>query len=211
MHLPECGCCCDYGRECCAECRSGNADHLGERGGCKRISPAVSPQACRSAPAALADGSSAPLLSMTGGAPQEKPLTFIREDKCPEFDYSGLPEQTVATLHLAENGYLHARNWPKRVSFTWVTTLHWHTMSCAELSHNATTRSTATVERTVSVHGACTLASPKTAPTGCCKSPHCWLTAAPGSRPFWKACRPPCCTRGKTQRPAGAGGEGQER
>lgn len=71
--------------------------------------PAVSPQACGSAPAALADGSSAPLLSMTGGAPQEKPLTFIREDKCPEFDYSGLPEQTVATLHLAENGYLHGK------------------------------------------------------------------------------------------------------
>ena len=71
--------------------------------------PAVSPQAYGSAPAALADGSSAPLLSMTGGAPQEKPLTFIREDKCPEFDYSGLPEQTVATLHLAENGYLHGK------------------------------------------------------------------------------------------------------
>ena len=71
--------------------------------------PAVSPQACGSAPAALADGSSAPLLSMTGGASQEKPLTFIREDKCPEFDYSGLPEQTVATLHLAENGYLHGK------------------------------------------------------------------------------------------------------
>ena len=71
--------------------------------------PAVSPQACGSAPAASAGGSSAPLLSMTGGAPQEKPLTFIREDKCPEFDYSGLPEQTVATLHLAENGYLHGK------------------------------------------------------------------------------------------------------
>lgn len=71
--------------------------------------PATSLQNCESAPAALADGSSAPLLSMTGGAPQEKPLTFIREDKCPEFDYSGLPEQTVATLHLAENGYLHGK------------------------------------------------------------------------------------------------------
>ena len=71
--------------------------------------PAVSPQACGSAPAASAGGSSAPLLSMTGGAPQEKPLTFIRKDKCPEFDYSGLPEQTVATLHLAENGYLHGK------------------------------------------------------------------------------------------------------
>ena len=71
--------------------------------------PATSLQNCESVPAASAGGSSAPFLSMTGGAPQEKPLTFIREDKCPEFDYSGLPEQTVATLHLAENGYLHGK------------------------------------------------------------------------------------------------------
>lgn len=71
--------------------------------------PATSLQNCGSAPAASADGSSAPLLSMTGGAPQDKPLTFIQKDKCPEFDYSGLPEQTVATLHLAENGYLHGK------------------------------------------------------------------------------------------------------
>ena len=71
--------------------------------------PATSLKNCESVPAASAGGSSAPLLSMTGGAPQEKPLTFIREDKCPEFDYSGLPEQTVATLHLAENGYLHGK------------------------------------------------------------------------------------------------------
>lgn len=71
--------------------------------------PATSLQNCESVPAASAGGSSAPLLSMTGGAPQEKPLTFIREDKCPEFDYSGLPEQTVATLHLAENGYVHGK------------------------------------------------------------------------------------------------------
>lgn len=58
----------------------------------------------------------APLSNGTGSmtepvhsAPQDKPLTFIREDKCPGFDYSGLPEQTVATLHLAENGYLHGK------------------------------------------------------------------------------------------------------
>lgn len=67
--------------------------------------PATSLQNCGSAPAALADGSSV----STTGAMQDKPLTFIREDKCPEFDYSGLPEQTVATLHLAENGYLHGK------------------------------------------------------------------------------------------------------
>ena len=44
---PECGYCCDYGRECCPDCHSGNADHLGERGGCKRIDPRDIP--CRTA------------------------------------------------------------------------------------------------------------------------------------------------------------------
>lgn len=67
--------------------------------------PATSLQNCESAPAASADGFSV----STAGAMQDKPLTFIREDKCPGFDYSGLPEQTVATLHLAENGYLHGK------------------------------------------------------------------------------------------------------
>lgn len=68
--------------------------------------PVASPQTCESAPAASAEDSSASLLST---APQEKPITFIQKDKCPEFDYSGLPEQTVATLHLAESGYLHGK------------------------------------------------------------------------------------------------------
>lgn len=68
--------------------------------------PAASPQTCESAPAASAEDSSASLLST---APQDKPLTFIQQDKCPEFDYSDLPEQTVATLHLAESGYLHGK------------------------------------------------------------------------------------------------------
>lgn len=66
---------------------------------------ATSLQNCESAPAASAGGSSV----STTGAMQDKPLIFIREDKCPGFDYSGLPEQTVATLHLAENGYLHGK------------------------------------------------------------------------------------------------------
>ena len=33
---PEHGCCCDYGRPCC-RVAGGNIDHLGERGGCRRI------------------------------------------------------------------------------------------------------------------------------------------------------------------------------
>lgn len=68
--------------------------------------PVASPQSCESGPAASAEASSASLLST---APQDKPLTFIQQDKCPEFDYSDLPEQTVATLHLAESGYLHGK------------------------------------------------------------------------------------------------------
>ena len=76
--------------------------------------PATSLQNCGSAPAALADGSYAPLLSMTGGAPQEKPLTFIREDKCPEFDYSGLTDQTVEDLHFAEDEYSHGKQMAER-------------------------------------------------------------------------------------------------
>lgn len=68
--------------------------------------PAASPQSCESGHAASAEASSASLLST---APQDKPLTFIQQDKCPEFDYSDLPEQTVATLHLAESGYLHGK------------------------------------------------------------------------------------------------------
>ena len=68
--------------------------------------PAASPQTCASALCASVEASSASLLST---APQDKPLTFIQQDKCPEFDYSDLPEQTVATLHLAESGYLHGK------------------------------------------------------------------------------------------------------
>lgn len=76
---PECGCCCDYGRECCSDCHSGNADHLGERGGCKRIDPATSLQNYESALAASAGGSSAPIPS------------------APSFDF-GADEQTNALL-----------------------------------------------------------------------------------------------------------------
>ena len=88
--------------------------------------PATSLQNCESGPAVLAEsfsageavaGTSSPILTNPANAktppasdaPQDKPLTFLREDKCPGFDYSGLPEQTVATLHLAENGYLHGK------------------------------------------------------------------------------------------------------
>lgn len=63
----------------------------------------------------------APLSNETGSmtepvhsAPQDKPLTFLREDKCPEFDYSGLPEQAVENLHFAEDEYRHGKKLAER-------------------------------------------------------------------------------------------------
>lgn len=68
------------------------------------------PQHCESAPAASAGGSSV----STAGTMQDKPLTFIREDKCPAFDYSGLPEQAVENLHFAEDEYRHGKQMAER-------------------------------------------------------------------------------------------------
>ena len=45
---------------------------------------------------------------------QEKPLTFIREDKCPAFDYSGLTDQIVEDLHFAEDEYRHGKQMAER-------------------------------------------------------------------------------------------------
>ena len=72
--------------------------------------PATSLQNCESAPAASAGDSSV----STAGAMQDKPLTFIREDKCPAFDYSGLTDQTVEDLHFAENEYRHGKQMAER-------------------------------------------------------------------------------------------------
>ena len=72
--------------------------------------PATSLQNCESAPAASAGGSSV----STAGAMQDKPLTFIREDKCPAFDYSGLTDQAVEDLHFAEDEYRHGKQMAER-------------------------------------------------------------------------------------------------
>lgn len=72
--------------------------------------PATSLQNCESAPAASAGGSSV----STAGAMQDKPLTFLRADKCPEFDYSGLTDQTVEDLHFAEDEYRHGKQMAER-------------------------------------------------------------------------------------------------
>lgn len=72
--------------------------------------PATSLQNCELGPAASAGGSSV----STAGAMQDKPLTFIREDKCPAFDYSGLTDQTVEDLHFAEDEYRHGKQMTER-------------------------------------------------------------------------------------------------
>ena len=45
---------------------------------------------------------------------QDKPLTFIRKDKCSAFDYSGLTDQTVENLHFAEDEYRHGKQMAER-------------------------------------------------------------------------------------------------
>ena len=72
--------------------------------------PATSLQNCESAPAASAGDSSV----STAGAMQDKPLTFIQEDKCPAFDYSGLTDQAVEDLHFAEDEYRHGKQMAER-------------------------------------------------------------------------------------------------
>lgn len=72
--------------------------------------PATSLQNCESAPAASAGDSSV----STAGAMQDKPLTFIREDKCPAFDYSSLTDQAVEDLHFAEDEYRHGKQMAER-------------------------------------------------------------------------------------------------
>ena len=63
----------------------------------------------------------APLSNGTGSmtepvhsAPQDKPLAFLPETTIPEFDYSGLPEQTVENLHFAEDEYHHGKQMAER-------------------------------------------------------------------------------------------------
>lgn len=74
------------------------------------LTPETSPQSCESGPAASAEDSSAPL----NCNPQDKSLTFIPESMTPEFDYSGLSEQTVADLRLAENEYQNGKKMAAR-------------------------------------------------------------------------------------------------
>ena len=76
---PECGCCCDYGRECCPDCHDGNATTSENGADANASTPATSLQNYESALAASAGGSSAPIPS------------------APSFDF-GADEQTNALL-----------------------------------------------------------------------------------------------------------------
>lgn len=42
-------------------------------------------------------------------AQQEKPLDFLPENTIPEFDYTGLSDQTIENLHFAEDEYRHGK------------------------------------------------------------------------------------------------------
>ena len=87
--------------------------------------PAMCPGSSTSGPSGSAAASSviggAPSSTRTGlmtepahSVQQDKPLTFIREDKCPAFDYSGLTDQTVENLHFAEDEYRHGKQMAER-------------------------------------------------------------------------------------------------
>lgn len=53
-------------------------------------------------------------LSAISGSSSDKPLTTIPDNLRPTFDYSGLSDQTVADLHLAENEYMQGRKMAER-------------------------------------------------------------------------------------------------
>ena len=56
-NCPDCGCCCDHDKPCCQQFGGGNTDHLGERGGCKRLDPRAVPAEQRIGPVVPAETS----------------------------------------------------------------------------------------------------------------------------------------------------------
>lgn len=105
-----------------------NIDSAKEESACTTSTPDASPQNNESAPSeANASVSSAltsappmsctpdaPIGTPSGMNPPDKPLTTIPDDLRPTFDYSGLSDQTVADLHLAENEYMQGRKMAER-------------------------------------------------------------------------------------------------
>lgn len=104
-------------------CKTVPIEPVKEESECPVSIPETSPQSSESAPSEASANvssvlTSAPPMNCTpdvsigtpsGMNPPDKPLTFIPENKTPEFDYSGLDKQTVEDLHLAEEEYLHGK------------------------------------------------------------------------------------------------------
>lgn len=69
---------------------------------------------CKTAPIEPVEKEESECMTTSPAAPQDKPLTTIPDDLRPAFDYSGLSDQTVEDLHLAENEYLQGRKMAER-------------------------------------------------------------------------------------------------
>jgi len=109
-------------------CKTVPIEPVKEESECPVSIPETSPQSSESAPSEASANvssvlTSAPPMNCTpdvsigipsGMNPPDKPLTFIPENKTPEFDYSGLDKQTVEDLHFAEDEYRHGKKLAER-------------------------------------------------------------------------------------------------
>lgn len=109
-------------------CKTVPIEPVKEESECPVSIPETSPQSSESAPSEASSNvssvlTSAPPMNCTpdvsigipsGMNPPDKPLTFIPENKTPEFDYSGLDKQTVEDLHFAEDEYRHGKKLAER-------------------------------------------------------------------------------------------------
>lgn len=109
-------------------CKTVPIEPVKEESECPVSIPETSPQSSESAPSEASANvssvlTSAPPMNCTpdvsigtpsGMNPPDKPLTFIPENKTPEFDYSGLDKQTVEDLHFAEDEYRHGKQMAER-------------------------------------------------------------------------------------------------
>lgn len=109
-------------------CKTVPIEPVKEESECPVSISETSPQSSESAPSEASANVSSVLTSAppmnciqdvsigtpSGMNPPDKPLTFIPENKTPEFDYSGLDKQTVEDLHFAEDEYRHGKKLAER-------------------------------------------------------------------------------------------------
>lgn len=151
---PECGCCCDVGRECCRMCEGPDEE-------------------TQTTPAA-ASGAALESLHAQSVLPQNAPAQDIAVDapSAQAFDYSGLDDQTVADLHLAEREYssgkkmaeMGLRRMADAVAIAHDALCGWVATICRKLITTSTVK-------TLSAHGAKASASIERQPSGSCRSP----------------------------------------